>query len=206
MACTLQQMIGSNIRKLRKARGFTQEVLAGMLDMDRCHLQDIEAGVSEVGSNRLLGICAALGAANGDVNFAAQVEWTLASLDKLADNVLEETGTRIGALATANLVALADYGITQAEVDALAAQRGEFHDTKTAPREAVAGRAGETKTLPEKITGVTSLLRNCLDKLMTRFKRTEPEFYQSYLSARVIVDRGGAQAAPKPTPAPQPQT
>ncbi len=45
---------------MRKQRKLTQEGLTGLLDMDRCHLQDIESGIAEVGSNRLLGFCATL--------------------------------------------------------------------------------------------------------------------------------------------------
>jgi hypothetical protein len=67
-------------------------------------------------------------------------------------------------------------------------------------------RSSQTTTLPDKIANVTSILRNRLDKLMTRFKKSNPEFYAGYLAARVIVDRGGAQAAAKPAPTPPPTT
>ncbi len=66
----------------------------------------------------------------------------------------------------------------------------------------LAGRSGETDTLPDKIANVTSILRNRLDKVMTRFKKSDPEFYAAYQSARVIVDRGGSSSAAKPAPAP----
>ena len=146
---------------------------------------------------------AALAAVNSNANLAAQVELTLSALDKLSDDELEETGTRVAGLATANLAALADYGIVQADVTALTAFTTQFHGAKTAPRAAVVDRASQTATLPDKIAGVTSLLRNRLDKLMTKFKKSNPEFYAGYLSARVIVDRGGsASAPPAPTPAP----
>lgn len=147
---------------------------------------------------------AALAEAKGDANLAGQVELTLSALDKMADDDLEETGTRIGALATANLAALADYGLAPADLTQLAALGTQFHAIKTAPREAVASRSGETDTLPDKIANVTSILRNRLDKLMTRFKKSDPNYYAAYLTARVIVDRGGAAANNKPAPPPPP--
>ncbi len=111
---------------------------------------------------------AALAETNGDPNLAGQVELTLSALDKLADDDLEETGTRIANLATASLAALAGYGIAQADIDSLESLTTQFHNVKTAPREAVASRSGETDTLLDKISNVTSILRNRLDKLMTR--------------------------------------
>ena len=148
----------------------------------------------------------ALAEVKNDANLAAQTAWTLSSLDKLTDDELEETGKSIAALATANLTALADYAVTAADVTALSGLVTQFHTVKTAPRTAIAGRAGETSTLPDTISDTTSLLRNRLDKLMTKFKKTSPEFYAGYQSARVVVDRGGSGGgtppAPSPTPAP----
>ena len=149
---------------------------------------------------------AALAEVNSDQNLAGQTELTLSALDKLADDDLEETGTRIANLTTTNLAALADYGIAAADITTLTNLTTQFHAAKTAPREAVASRSGETDTLPDKIANVTSILRNRLDKLMTRFKTPQPNFYAAYLTARVIVDRGGAQAATKPAPAPASST
>ena len=57
------------------------------------------------------------------------------------------------------------------------------------------------------LAATTSLLRNRLDKQMRRFKKPNPVFYQSYLSARVIVHKGApAKPAPPPPPTPPPPT
>ncbi len=147
----------------------------------------------------------ALAEKNKNANLAAQVEMTLSSLDKLADDDLETAGKRVSGLATANLAALADYGIMQADVTALDSVTTQFHGVKSAPRTAIAGRAGETDTLPDELSVLTSILRNRLDKQMTRFKKSHPEFYAGYRSARVIVDRGGSGPdKPVPTPPPGP--
>ena len=149
----------------------------------------------------------ALAEVKSDANLAAQVELTLSALDKLADDDLEETGTRIANLATTHMAALADYGITAADVTALNGFTTQFHGIKTAPREAVVDRSSQTTTLPDKIANTTSLLRNRLDKMLTRFKKSKPEFYAGYLAGRVIVDRGGSGGStptpPTPPPAPK---
>ena len=77
----------------------------------------------------------------------------------------------------------------------------QFHDVKTAPRKTIATRAGQTKTMPPAVKSVTSLLRNHLDKQMLMFKKSNPEVYAGYVSARVILDRHGkGNSAPTPSP------
>jgi len=151
---------------------------------------------------RIAGQLCSLASKNNDSSLAAQTELTLAQLDKMSADVLEATGSRISALATANLPALADYGITAADVTALDALTTQFHAAKTAPRKAIATRAGQTKTLPPAVKTVVSLLRNHLDKQMLMFKKSNPEFYAGYQSARVIVNRGAHKTATQPTTAP----
>ena len=109
-------------------------------------------------------------------------------------------------LATANLAALVDYNITQVDVTELDNLTTQFHGVKSAPRTAIAGCAGETNTLPDEISDLTSVLRNQLDKQMTKFRKTNPEFYAGYRSARVIVDRSGNGGVVQPSPAPPPKT
>jgi hypothetical protein len=153
---------------------------------------------------RIAGQISALAAEIHDVTLAAQVEFTLPQLDKLADDILEETGKRISGLATANLEELANYKITLADVTRLDDLTAQFHSVKTAPRLAIAGRSGQTTTLPPAVKGATSILRNRLEQMLM-FKKTNPEFYAGYLSARVIVDRGG-NGGSHPTPPTPPTT
>jgi hypothetical protein len=151
---------------------------------------------------RIASQLSALAAKNNDLILGAQVELTLAQMDKMEDDELEETGTRIAGLATANLAALADYAIPAADVTNLTDLTKQFHGQKTAPRTAIAGRAGQTRTLPPAIKSITSILRNRLDKQMVMFKKSNPEFYAGYLAARVIVDRGGSGGSTLKPPAP----
>jgi hypothetical protein len=143
----------------------------------------------------------ALAEKNKNAKLAAQVEFTLSSLDKLADDDLEETAKRVSGLARGNVAALVDYNITQVDLTELDNLTTQFHGVKSAPRTAIAGRAGETITLPDEISDLTSVLRNQLDKQMTKFRKSKPEFYAGYRSARVIVDRGGSGVAVQPSPA-----
>ena len=148
---------------------------------------------------RIAGALGSLAAKTNNALLAGQTELTLAQLDKMDADTLEETGNRISGPATANLAALADYNIAQADLTAFGQMISNFHDAKTGPRTAVAKRASKTKALPGGVRSVKSILRNQLDKEMLLFKKNQPDFYAGYLSARVVVDRGSRKGA-APTP------
>ena len=157
--------------------------------------RDLEDKILEVADQ-----LSSLAAKNKDVTLGAQVELSLSVLDKLDDDDLEAKGKNVSALATANLAALADYNITQADVTALDGLVTSWGKVKTAPRTAIAKRSGQTKTLPQAISDNTSLLRTQRDKQMTKFKRTNPEFFAGYHAARVIIHRRSHHAAKQPVP------
>ncbi len=140
----------------------------------------------------------AFAAASNDVALAAQVNLTRSTVQKLSAEDLEKAAKRISATAAANLTALSDYDVNQADLTELEALTTEFDAAKSGPRSAIVDRAAETATLPEVITQTTDILRDRLDKLMTKFRKTNPEFYAGYQSARVVVNRSGQSNAPTP--------
>ncbi len=149
---------------------------------------------------------AALAAKTSNFDLAAQVDVTKSGLDRLADSELLSTTRRIAAAATANAAVLAsDYGIISRELSALGTAISTFDGHKTAPRDATVERKVATMALPEAIAFVRGIYRNEIDKLLTRFKTTAPDFFGAYHGARVIINRTGSHASPaKPTPTPPP--
>ena len=130
---------------------------------------------------------------------------TKSSLDRLVDSDLEQTAERVANLATANIAALAAYGITAADVTQLNTLRTTYAGIKTSPREAEAARKVQTASLSQLIANARSIFRNEIDKMVTKFRKTNPDFYNGYFAARVIVNRAATHAGPKPpTPPPQP--
>jgi len=165
---------------------------------------DLEEKMMEVGSQ-----VAAFAAKGNDHDLAAKVEMTKSSLDRMSDSDLVQTAKRVAEAATANQAALAPYGVTKAELTALETAATKFEEMKGSTREAVVGRKVETMSLPEGIGTVRGIFRNEIDKMMTAFKRSNPDFYNGYFTARSIVNRA-ATRSPKPvgpsgpTPAPSP--
>lgn len=146
---------------------------------------------------------AAFAARSGNHDLAAQVEMTKSSLDRQPENDLVQTAERIAGLATTNMAALADFEVTPAEVTALNNARSAFRDEQNAPRNMTAERSAQTQSLPQLIATARSIFRNELDKMMTRFKQSNADFYNGYFAARVIVDRAAThKTKPAPTPGP----
>lgn len=146
---------------------------------------------------------AALAAKTGDHDLAAKVEVNKSQLDRMPDSDLLVTTKRISTAAAANSAVLAsDYQVTAAELMALGTAITKFDGMKTAPRDAVVNRKVATLALPDAIAFVRSIYRNELDKMMTRFRKSAPDFYAAYFAARIIVSRAATHAAPKAPVAP----
>jgi hypothetical protein len=147
---------------------------------------------------------AAFAAKTADPDLAAQVQMTKSSLDGLSDSDLVLAAKRVTDAAEANMAALAPYGVTVSNNDELKGAADLFANKKESPREAIIERKIETLSLPSAIRAVRSIFRNELDKLMTAFKKPQPDFYTGYFAARITIDRAATVPPKKPGPPPTP--
>ena len=145
---------------------------------------------------------AAFAAKSNANDLAAKLEMTKSALDRMPDSDLVQAAKRISDAANANLAELAPYGVTAAELTALDAAATKFEGMKGATRDAVVGRKVATMSLSEAIGTVRSIFRNEIDKMMTAFKKTNPDFYNGYFAARTMVSRAATRTAKKPAPTP----
>lgn len=58
---TINKRVGFNIRKIREERGISQEKLAGLADLHRAYIGQIERGEKNIGLKNLEKIATALG-------------------------------------------------------------------------------------------------------------------------------------------------
>jgi hypothetical protein len=153
---------------------------------------------------------AAFAAKGSDAALSVDVHVSRSSLDQAQDDNLVQTAERIRDAANTNLGSLADYGVTKSEVQALSDAITAFSGMKTAPRTAKATKSGATSSIASLVQKTRSVFRNQLDKLMTPYRRTNPEFYTGYFAARTIVNRaatrppGGQRSTANPAPSPAP--
>ena len=137
----------------------------------------------------------------GDRQLAAECAVAPSILGLLSREALEWTGDRLHESISQRLVALKEFGVTEADINGLQSLLQRFQDAKTAPRQAIAERSRETTTLPELVRAIARMFRQ-LDRLMTRFRPSNPEFFAGYLTVRVIVNRGTRRTKAPATPGP----
>jgi hypothetical protein len=108
--------------------------------------------------------------------------------------------------ANANLAALTAAGtLAAADLTDFNSKIGAFDALIAAPRLAKTGTSAATNLLPDKIDAGDRICERQLDKLMERYKDSNPDFYGAYQVARIIVDTGGGSGTP-PTPPATPAT
>ena len=170
------------------------------ITQDKGALRDqLEAKLLEVADQ-----LSAYAAKIGNHELAAQVEMTKSSIDKMDESALEQTAERVVGLANDNIGPLADYDIVQADVDLLDGLRLKFAGKKTAPRVATSDKKTQTLSLPQLIADVRSIFRNEIDKMATKKKASDPDFYNGYFAARVIVNRTATHKSAKSNGGPKP--
>lgn len=159
---------------------------------------DLEETVLHIGDQ-----LSAFAAKTEDAMLGASVDFSKSTLDRLSDSDLVLAARAVEKAAADHSAILAsDYLITADDLTKLTTHRERFDGLKTAPRDAIVNRRVATLSLPEALTFVRSIYRNELDRMMTRFKTSSPDFYAAYFGARVIVDRAATHAPTPPNPVP----
>jgi hypothetical protein len=92
------------------------------------------------------------------------------------------------------LPSLGDFQITNADVEELHVAIQAFKDAIGEKGSTKGTNVANTRRLSLLFSEADNLLKNELDKLMLRFRKSNPEFYNAYANARSVVDLGGGKA------------
>jgi hypothetical protein len=111
------------------------------------------------------------------------------TLEKLPDTTLVTTLQLIHTTATANLAALAGYGVVAATLTAYQTLIGNYNTYLAAPAARKATKKTATSNLASIIKDGNSEL-DTLDKLVGNFSVSNPDFVSTFKNARVIIDSG----------------
>jgi len=143
-------------------------------------------------------MCEALGVLahdSGDNDLLAVTRVTRTLLDRMGEEELSTRATAVLAQANAHKTELVPYQVSQANIDEMSSALTEFNQAKTGPRTATAERAVLTESLPRLAKATNDILKNRVDRLVSQFSRTNPDFVAGYENARVIVDRAATHKA-----------
>ncbi|WP_370090400.1 hypothetical protein [Ekhidna sp.] len=117
----------------------------------------------------------------------AQAENSKTDYLRLTNEAFETKVKNVIALLEANVAAMADYGLTQDQIDDAKLSFGSYQDKRGMPRSYQVASRQATQTLEEMIADADAALQK-LDKVMKRFKRSNSSFFNGYMAARTIVD------------------
>jgi hypothetical protein len=119
-----------------------------------------------------------------------EVDYTESDLMKAADTNLRTICQVVKDRALSVLPELATYGVTQAMLDELQTAIEDFFAEISSPREGIISRKNATSALKEEFKKADEILYTKLDKLVGILKTGNPEVYNSYVNARIIIDLG----------------
>lgn len=150
----------------------------------------------------IAGSVAAFAHENNDDVLARKVGYTFTELTHASDAAVKNRVTIIFNESKNVVASLADYGTDNALITELEQKLTEFSE--------IIGKKGyskeETQTATEQIAELlaqnSELLKNRLDKLILKFRKTAPEFYKNYFNAREIYDFGGGHKTKVPEETP----
>ena len=133
---------------------------------------------------------------NNNPTLAGQIDFDKSTLDRLPVSELLNLAKTVQTHAKANSkVLISDYLIPETDLIALDNAITALGEVKDAPRLAITDKHVATLSLPAAIDHVRGLLRSEADKMMEVFRDSQPDFYVSYFTSRVIIDRPATRPA-----------
>ncbi len=138
--------------------------------------------------------------ANGNNTLAQEFSYPLSDIQRIKDDTMPGFCTYRINLVNDNIATMADFGILPAQVTAWETALLDYTTALGTPRGAINKRHMYTASLKDLFADATTLFNSQLDPLMVQFKNTNPELYNGYKQARIIIDRRGQKPKPKPDP------
>lgn len=139
----------------------------------------------------VLGIARAWAVAEEDATLAEEFKVTESGLEKIKDDTIAAYCTHRYGLVNDNLAAMADYGLTAATMTTWQDAITDYENAVATPREAINTRSTFTDNLKTVFDDTMKLLKDNIDPVMLNFKTSDPELYNGYVKARIIIDRKG---------------
>lgn len=119
-----------------------------------------------------------------------QANYSFSDLTRIKDDLLAPVCTNIRDAASANLAVLAPFGITAALLTSFTSAINNFTASVPAPRNAVSQRKAQAEEIKKMMKDADTILKEQMDKLISNFKSSNPQFVTAYKSNRVIIDPG----------------
>jgi len=180
------------LAEIEACRILTQENKTGITQQKAAQQALVIAHAYELSS-----VLYAMAIKKNDAVLAAKVDFTETDLLKKRDNHLVSTCRNIVEFATEHLAELIAYQVTGDELIVLKEEINSFAENLTTGRVSVSERKAANEKLKVVFLQVDSLLKKQLDRIVVRYRKTEPDFYTNYQSLRRIINYGVRHDKPK---------
>ena len=131
----------------------------------------------------------AYAAIEGKAELEQKASKTFSDLYRLRNQDFETVVKETIALLEQHLTELEGYGVTADQITDLKNSFDQFLTLQGQPRQYRIAEKQATTGMSDLFANATDILNTKMDKLMTRFKRSNTNFFNGYLAARVIVDK-----------------
>lgn len=128
-------------------------------------------------------------AVSGNNELIAETDFTEYDLTVLRDNDFLERAYAVYNAGTAYKTELADYGITEDDIEAVLTNADEFTEAMGIAGSASAESKAATQNFKLLFEECDDILNKKIDKLVDVIKTSQPQFYEEYQNARNIIDR-----------------
>lgn len=126
-----------------------------------------------------------------DVTLKTKVNYKPSNLNRAADSVLFEIANLINNLATPLTAELEKFLISEAEVKRFGELIIEYKSSIPLKRVATTETKASTANISAALEEINHILKNEIDVMMNLFRDSEPDFYNSYKNARIVVEYSG---------------
>lgn len=118
----------------------------------------------------------------------AEVDYPMSAFTRMRDSEIAVVCRTIYDRGVENVDAAKDFGInTDLLADFLTAIEA-YEASLTKPRTAIGKRKTHKANIAELIREIDEILTNQMDKMMSKFRTTHPDFYETYFNLREIID------------------
>jgi Carboxypeptidase regulatory-like domain len=116
------------------------------------------------------------------------MNFTQSELFRGTDPELGARAANILASARSLATELKSYGISDEMLEAFSTLVAQYLPAANSPRNSTAGRKQAGQLIKEGLNELRDQLKNQLDKLMLQFKSSHPDFYDTYLIKRAVIN------------------
>ncbi|MEL6561885.1 MAG: hypothetical protein AAFQ94_27105 [Bacteroidota bacterium] len=124
----------------------------------------------------------------GDTELMVKTTNTKSDYYKLSHEEFEVKVTNVIGVVESVLPELADYGITVTEVELVKEEFNDFQEKRGKPRAYRISSRVATQQLKD-LFEESAVLLGKMDKILNRFKLTNPPFYNGYVAARKVINK-----------------